>query len=266
MPNDDLSSRRVLVTGGACGIGYAVARSLVAAGAKVAIGDINKTELDRAAASLKSSSLLALPLDVTSEESVRHAVRSCVNEFGGLDTLVNSAGIIDFAPLEEVQQKTWDRVIAVDLTGVFLACKEAAPHLRQSGRGRIVTISSDAGKIGVGLISSYCAAKFGVIGLSKAIAAELAPYGTTVNCVCPGGVTATQMGQKVLEWISAKSGRSKEEIIEDREKSVPLGRMQTPEDVAGAVMFLISDAGSYITGEAINIDGGGLGTARIRGL
>ena len=124
----------------------------------------------------------------------------------------------------------------------------------------------DAGKIGVELISSYCAAKAGVIGFSKSIASELAPYGTTVNCVCPGGVTATQMGQKVLDWISEKSGKSKEDIVADREKCVPLGRMQTPEDVAGAVVFLISDAGGYITGEALNVDGGGLGTARIRGL
>src|SRR5205823_2729156 len=131
---------------------------------------------------------------VTSSTSVREAITACVRKFGGLDTLVNSAGIIEFVPLEEIVEENWLRVIAVDLTGVFYCCRAAAPHLRKSGKGRIVTISSDAGKIGFAMLSSYCAAKFGVIGLSKAIAGELAAYGVTVNCVCPGGVSATKMG------------------------------------------------------------------------
>jgi NAD(P)-dependent dehydrogenase (short-subunit alcohol dehydrogenase family) len=190
----------------------------------------------------------------------------CVEKFGSLDTLVNSAGIIEFVPIEDILERNWQRVIAVDLTGVFLCCQAAAPFLRKSGRGRVVTISSDAGKIGVALLSSYCAAKFGVIGFSKALAGELAPDGVTVNCVCPGGVTSTKMGEQVLNWLSAKTGASRDELLKERAKSVPLGRMQTTEDVVGTVMFLISDAASYITAEAINIDGGGLGTSRIRGI
>jgi NAD(P)-dependent dehydrogenase (short-subunit alcohol dehydrogenase family) len=261
-----LQSRVALVTGGASGIGYGVAEALLAGGAKVAIGDLNEQALDRAAAALNSSDLLPLHLDVTSSSSIRQAVKSCAEKFGGLDTLVNSAGIIEFVPLEEIVEDNWQRVISIDLTGVFLCCQAAAPFLRRSGRGRVVTISSDAGKIGVPLLSSYCAAKFGVIGFSKAIAGELAPHGVTVNCVCPGGVTATQMGEQVLNWLSAKTGRSRDELLSERAKNVPLGRMQTTADVVGGVLFLISDAASYITGEALNIDGGGLGTTRIRGL
>jgi len=261
-----LQSRVALVTGGASGIGYGVAEALLAGGAKVAIGDISEEALERAAAALNSPNLLPLQLDVTSSDSIRQTVKRCAEKFGGLDTLVNSAGIIEFVPLEEIAEDNWQRVISIDLTGVFLCCQATAPFLRRSGRGRVVTISSDAGKIGVPLLSSYCAAKFGVIGFSKAIAGELAPHGVTVNCVCPGGVTATQMGEQVLNWLSAKTGRSRDELLAERAKNVPLGRMQTIADVVGGVLFLISDAASYITGEALNIDGGGLGTTRIRGL
>src|SRR5215471_7691839 len=148
MRNEDLHSRRALITGGAGGIGYAVARALLEAGARVAIGDLRPEALDHAARSLNNPQLLFLGLDVTSAESVAEAVRRCVERFGGLDTLVNCAGIISFAPLEEMRQEDWDRLLAVDLTGVFLCCRAAAPYLRRSGCGRIVTISSDAGKIG----------------------------------------------------------------------------------------------------------------------
>jgi meso-butanediol dehydrogenase/(S,S)-butanediol dehydrogenase/diacetyl reductase len=261
-----LESRIALVTGGASGIGYGVAEALLVEGAKVAIGDISAKMLDRAAAALNTPNLLPLQLDVTSSASVRQAVRKCTETFGGLNTLINSAGIIEFVPVEEILEENWQRVIAVDLTGVFLCCQAATPFLRRSGRGRIVTISSDAGKIGVALLSSYCAAKAGVIGFSKALAGELAPDGTTVNCVCPGGVTATQMGEQVLNWLSAKTAMSRDELLAERAKNVPVGRMQTTADVVGAVIFLISDAASYITGEALNIDGGGLGTSRIKGL
>jgi NAD(P)-dependent dehydrogenase (short-subunit alcohol dehydrogenase family) len=262
----DCESRIALVSGGASGIGYGVAEALLARGARVAIGDINPQALSRAAATLNNANLLPLSLDVTSSASVRQAVENCIESFGGLDTLVNSAGIIEFAPVGEILEEHWQHIVAVNLTGVFLCCQASAPFLCQSGRGRIVTLSSDAGKIGVALISSYCATKFGVIGFSKALAAELAPHGVTVNCVCPGGVTETQMGDQVLKWLSAKLGKSQEEILAERAKSVPLGRMQTTNDVVGTVMFLISDAASYITAEALNVDGGGLGTSRIRGL
>lgn len=263
---ENRAPRKALVTGGASGIGYAVAEALLAGGAQVAIGDIDRQAIHRAEARLSSANLVPILLDVTSRESVHQAVEACASRFGGLDTLINCAGVIQFCPLEAIEERDWERVIDVDLKGVFLCCQAAAPFLVRSGRGRIVTISSDAGKRGQPLLSSYSAAKFGVIGFSKAIAGELAPSRVTVNCVCPIGVTSTQMGQQVLEWLVKQTGQSVEEILASREQDVPLKRMATTEDVVAAVMFFISDAASFVTGEALNVDGGVLSTAPISGL
>jgi NAD(P)-dependent dehydrogenase (short-subunit alcohol dehydrogenase family) len=266
MPDAKAQQRRALVTGGAAGLGYAVAERLLAMGDLVAIGDIDNASLERAAKTLNSPRLLPLSLDVTSRESARSAVNTCAERFGGLDTLVNCAGIIDFSPLEDMTEEQWDRVLSVDLKGVFLCCQAVERLLRESGRGRIVTISSDAGKKGFALISSYCAAKFGIIGFSKAIAGELAPYGTTVNCVCPVGVTATQMGQKVLDWLQARTGQPVETILAGREQTIPVGRMATAADVVYAIMFFISDEASFLTGESLDVDGGTLSTSVIPGV
>src|SRR5439155_24516442 len=186
-------------------------------------------------------------------------------EFGGLNTLVNCAGVIDLKPLSEITESRWDHVVDIDLKGVFLCCQASAPLLCASGEGRIVNISSDAGKKGYPLASSYCAAKFGVIGFSKAIAGELAPHGVTVNCVCPIGVTSTGMGRQVIQWLEERTGRSKEELQASRNRSTPLGRMATTDDVVHAVMFFLSDEASFLTGEALNVDGGVLSTGLIPG-
>ncbi len=258
--------RRALVTGGVSGLGYGIAKALLATGSSVAIGDIHRSALDLTVAELSNPNLLPLELDVTSSESVASAVRDSVDRFGGLDTLINSAGTIAFNPLDKTPEAEWDRVIAVNLKGVFLCCKAATPFLRASGRGRIVNISSDAGKKGYPLIAAYCASKFAVIGFSKAIAGELAPYGVTVNCVCPIGISSTQMGQQVLNWLVQKTGRSREEVLASREESVPLKRMARTEDVVNAVMFFLSDESEFLTGVALNVDGGVLSTASIPGV
>jgi meso-butanediol dehydrogenase/(S,S)-butanediol dehydrogenase/diacetyl reductase len=258
--------RRALVTGGASGIGYAIAEALLHSGARVAIGDINEDAVMNAATKLNSPNLVPLALDVTSRSSVQAAVATSSAQFGGLDTLVNCAGILYFTPLSEISVEEWDRVINVDLKGVFLCCQAVAPLLIADRRGRIVTISSDAGKKGYPWLASYCAAKAGVIGLSKAIAGELAPYGVTVNCVCPTGVTSTGMGQQVLEWLTKKTGEPTEKVLASREQGTPLKRMATTCDVVNAVMFFISDDSSFLTGEALNVDGGVLSTVPIPGM
>jgi NAD(P)-dependent dehydrogenase (short-subunit alcohol dehydrogenase family) len=259
------AKRRALVTGGASGIGYAVAKALLNSGAWVAIADIEKSSLARATKSLASKRLLPINLDVTSQSSVRAGVELAAAEFGGLNTLVNCAGVIDLKPLSEITESQWDHVVDIDLKGVFLCCQAGAPLLCASGEGRIVNISSDAGKKGYPLASSYCAAKFGVIGFSKAIAGELAPHGVTVNCVCPIGVTSTGMGRQVIQWLEERTGRSKEELQASRNRSTPLGRMATTDDVVHAVMFFLSDEASFLTGEALNVDGGVLSTGLIPG-
>ena len=196
------AQHRALITGGASGFGLAIAEALLVQRARVAIGDIDSERLQEAVQHLgNAGDVLPLELDVTSPVSVRSAVAACQETFGGLDTLINSAGIIHFAPLAEISEADWDHVIDVDLKGPFLCSQAAAPLLCESGRrGRIVNIGSDAAKIGCPMLLSYCAAKFGVVGLTKALAAELAPYEVTVNCVCPVGVSTTGMGQTVLDW------------------------------------------------------------------
>ena len=264
-PSTD-TPRRALITGGANGFGLATARALLAQGAQVAIGDVNADQLKLATQSLSSDRVLPIEVNVTSPASVRMAVETCQKAFGGLDTLVNSAGVIHFAPLDEVSEQDWDRVIDVDLKGVFLCCQAAAPLLRQSGRrGRIVNIGSDASKIGWPLIASYVAAKFGVVGLTKSLAGELAPYGVTVNCVCPVGVSTTGMGQDVLKWKMELTGQTPEQILANTASEIPLKRNPGEADIVNAIMFFLADSSDFLTGIALDVDGGMLSTAPISG-
>ena len=154
-------------------------------------------------------------------DSVRDAVQAHLAAHGGLDCLVNCAGVIHLAPLAEITEADWDRTIDVDLKGTFLCSQAAAPHLTACGRGRIVNIGSDASRAGFPLIPHYCAAKHGVIGLTKALAGELAPGKVTVNCVCPVGVPTTGMGQKVLRWKMEATGSAPEEIQQATAASIP---------------------------------------------
>ena len=259
--------RRVLITGGASGFGLAIARTLLSQRARVAIGDIDSERLQEATRNLgNADDLLPLELDVTSSLSVKSAVAACQETFGGLDTLINSAGVIHFAPLTDITEEDWDRVVDVDLKGPFLCSQAAAPLICESGRhGRIVNIGSDAAKIGCPMILSYCAAKFGVIGLTKALAAELAPYEVTVNCVCPVGVSTTGMGQTVLDWKVGATGQKTDEILAETAAGIPLRRNATVTDVVNAVTFFLSDESAFLTGVALDVDGGLLSTMLIPG-
>ena len=259
--------RRVLITGGASGFGLAIAEALLTQRARVAIGDVDSEQLQEAVRSLdKSNDVLPLELDVTSSVSVKAAVAACQETFGGLDTLINSAGIIHFSPLTEISEADWDRVLDVDLKGPFLCSQAAAPLLCESGRrGRIVNIGSDAAKIGCPMILSYCAAKFGVVGLTKALAAELAPYEVTVNCVCPVGVSTTSMGQTVLDWKISATGQKTDEILAETAAGIPLKRNATVADVVNAVMFFLSDESAFLTGVALDVDGGLLSAMPVPG-
>jgi NAD(P)-dependent dehydrogenase (short-subunit alcohol dehydrogenase family) len=260
-----LNSRRALITGGANGFGLAVARALLAEGAQVAIGDVDANQLNKATDELKGSNLLALQLDVSSRASVQSAVAACRETFGGLDALVNCAGVIKFAPLAETSEADWDKVIDVDLKGVFLASQAAAPLLIESGRGRIVNIGSDASKVGFPVIHAYCAAKHGVVGLTRSLAGELAPGKVTVNCVCPVGSPTTGMGQYVLSWKIDNTGLTADEIMAATAAGIPLKRNCTEADVANAILFFLSDASSFLTGLALDVDGGMLGTIPLPG-
>jgi meso-butanediol dehydrogenase/(S,S)-butanediol dehydrogenase/diacetyl reductase len=246
--------RKVLVTGGASGFGFSVARELVDAGAQVVIADIDEQRL--AAASDEDARLRRLQLDVTDKAAVFDAVRSVETDLGGLDTIVSCAGVIHVKPLEQVTEQEWDLTLGVNLKGTFLVCQAAAPALRASGRGRVVAIASDAGRRGYPWIQAYCASKFGLIGLCESLAAELAAAGVTVNCVCPASCPTTGMGRGLTAWKAQAAGKTEGEVLASIASTFPLGRYVQEEDVVSAVLHFLSKEASFLTGVALDIDGG----------
>jgi NAD(P)-dependent dehydrogenase (short-subunit alcohol dehydrogenase family) len=252
----EFDDAKIMITGGASGFGLACAKELIREGADVAICDVSAAQLRRAETTLNSERVQAIEMDVSSAASVRMAVDKCAAVFGGLDGLVNSAGIIHVTPLAEVSEQEWDRVLAVNLKGAFLCSQAAAPLLCKSARGRLVNIASDAAKIGFPLICHYTAAKAGLAGLGRGLAAELARYGVTVNTVCPVGAPDTGMGQQLLKWKTQKSGLTEQEVRVAAARGNPLGRNCEVADVVNAVLFFLSSASSFITGQTLDVDGG----------
>lgn len=242
------------MTGGASGLGLATARALADRGALVAIADVDPEQLTRAHEA--DPRLISLQVDVTDANSVREAVATAEDRLGGLDTLVCCAGVIHVKPLEQVTEEDWDRTLDVNLKGTFLVSQAAAPALRASGRGRIVAIASDAARRGYPWIQAYCASKFGLVGLCESLAVELAPDRVTVNCVCPCAVPTTAMGRGLTFWKVQHTGKSEEEVLASIAASQPLGRYATEEDVVAAILFFLSDDASFITGVALDVDGG----------
>jgi meso-butanediol dehydrogenase / (S,S)-butanediol dehydrogenase / diacetyl reductase len=248
------SQRKALVTGGASGFGFAVARALADQGARVVIADVNADQLESAQAN--DSRLVAKQLDVTHPEAVRDAVAQAEKELGGIDTLVTCAGVIHVKPLADVTEADWDRTLDVNLKGTFLVSQAAAPALRASGRGRIVAIASDAARRGYPWIQAYCASKFGLVGLCESLAVELAADQVTVNCVCPCACPTTGMGQGLTAWKVEVTGKSEEEVLASIAASQPLGRYAREDDVVAAILFFLSDEASFLTGVSLDVDGG----------
>ena len=225
------------------------------ADARVAVLDVDRHRLDAAAESLGADAL-CLQADVRSPASVSAAVSKCVAAFGGLDTLVHSAGVVDIKRLDDVTESDWDLVLDVNLKGAFVSAQAAAPALRASGRGRIVVIGADTSRRGMARLQAYCASKFGLVGLTESLAAELAADNVTVNCVCPVGCPTTEMGQLVLRWKTETTGAAPDDITAATARLNPLGRNATEEDVANAVLYFISNEASFLTGVALDVDGG----------
>jgi NAD(P)-dependent dehydrogenase (short-subunit alcohol dehydrogenase family) len=246
--------RKALVTGGASGIGLEVACQLANAGATVALLDLEPGALDRAAEKVGPGTV-TIRADVRSAREVQSGMSQAIDKLGGLDTLIVSAGVIHVKRLAEVTEEDWDRVIDVNLKGAFLCCQAAAPALRASGRGRVVTIGSDAGRRGVARLHAYCASKFGLVGLTESLASELAPE-VTVNCVCPVGVPSTGMGQQMLSWKVHHTGKGADQVLSGIARSLPLGRISTVAEVANTVLFFVSEASSFVTGVSLDVDGG----------
>ena len=248
-----LAGRTAIVTGGASGIGKATCLLFAREGASVAVVDVDGAGAEAVADAIRDQGGEAIPLqaDVASEEDCREAVRATKERFGGLHILFNNAGIIRRTSVVDSTPEEWDRVVAVNLRSVFLMSKFALPILAEGGGGAIVNTSSGWGLVGGRKAASYCATKAAVVNLTRAMALYHAPENIRVNCICPGD-TATPM----LSDEARQLGEDEDEFMEDAADR-PLGRVGTPEDVAQAVLFLASDASSFVTGVAFPVDGGG---------
>ncbi len=244
-----LEGKVAIVTGGAQGIGRAIAMRLAQEGAKAALADINDTVAQQTAQEIRDAGGLAIAvkLDVTSLDQAIAAVARVERELGPIDILVNNAGWDKVEPFVENTPETWDRVIAINFRGPLNCCKAVIPGMQARGRGKIVTISSDAARVGSTGEAVYAGCKAGLIGFSKTLARELARYSINVNVVCPGPTETALLRSAMAD----RPG-----VLAAMAKSIPMRRLGQPEDLAGAVAFFASSDSDYATGQVLSISGG----------
>jgi 3-oxoacyl-[acyl-carrier protein] reductase len=243
----ELDGKVVIVTGGANGIGREIALAFAREAAVVVAVDIDKDGVDGLIAEVKSrgGSGFAVRADVTERREVESVVRDAIQGFGKIDVLVNNAGFLKYGPFLEFSEDDWDRLIAVDLKGYFLFGQAVAREMVEKHGGKIINIASVGGEIGFPGACAYAAAKAGVIGLTRVMAVELAPYGINVNALSPGPTETRAM--------MAHMDRKRRQA---RIKRIPWGRLGSAEDVAKAALFLASDSSLFITGHVLHVDGG----------
>ena len=242
----DFDGRTALVTGGAGGIGLAIARQLAEGGARVVLVDLERQALDVAAASLaEPRHHLALAVDVTRPEGVEQAVATVLEATGRIDILVNSAGVALLEPAGEISEAAWERTLAVNLTAPLLLAQAVAPAMRRQRHGRIINLASQASVVAIRRHAAYCASKAGLVGLTRVLALEWASDGITVNAISPT-VVDTPLGRKA--WAG--------QVGEAMRALIPTGRFAQPEEVARLAVFLAGTHAGMLTGENIVIDGG----------
>ena len=257
----NLTGKTAIVTGGAMGIGRAICYRLAEAGAAVLISDIALEKAEEAANAIVKAGgkAKAIKADVSSTTDTENVIKTAVSEFGSIDILVNNAGIYPMVPVLELSEKTWDKVIAINLKGTFIHSQAAAKKMKELGKtGKIINIASIDGLHPTGNLVHYDSSKGGVVMMTKALAKDLGQFKITVNAIAPGGIAtegASAMGEESMKAMAAM-GMSQEEITSAFTARIPMGRMGVPDDIAKAVLFLASDLASYMTGEVIVVDGG----------
>lgn len=248
-----LAGKRVLVTAAASGIGAVVARRFAEAGARVAVCDVDGARLEGFLAA--DPDLVGAQADVAEASDVARLFGLVRERLGGLDVLVANAGIAGpAAPVEEIDLEGWRRTLDVNLTGAFLCVRAAVPLLKAAGGGSIVIMSSNAGTMGLPFRAPYVATKWGLIGLTKTLAMELGPHGVRVNAICPGDVEGERI-RGVIAREAENRGLTYEEVYAERVAAVSLRTMVSPDDVAALILFVCSDEGARISGQALVVDG-----------
>jgi NAD(P)-dependent dehydrogenase (short-subunit alcohol dehydrogenase family) len=254
----ELKDTVALVTGGARGIGRGVAQALAREGVNVAIADLPSVQEDmdetKKLVEAEGAEALLIHCDVREWSQVSAMVQATLDRFERIDILVNNAGVIRVAPVVALQEEDWDLVLDVNLKGTFLCSKAVLPHMTQRRSGRIINMSSQAGKRGQAALSHYCSSKFAIIGFTQALAREAGPANITVNAVCPGEVDTAMWREQLLPALSLAGGTPEEAWQKWIQERVPLGRPQTIEDMGEAVVFLCR--AENISGEALNVTGG----------
>lgn len=243
----DLTGRTALVTGGASGLGKAIAHTLAGQGAGVVLADVDAGHLEAAAAEFAANgrTVDTLVVDVTDRGAVTATVDELAGRIGRIDVLVNSAGIALLDPVDEIPDAHWDKVIAINLTGTFAVCRAVAKHMKRSGYGRIVNIASQAAHVALEDHAAYAASKSGLFGLTRSLARELGPHGVTANTLSPT-VVLTDLGRQA--WSGPRGDAHKAEI--------PTRRFAEPHEIAAATLYLVSTEAAMVNGTDLRIDGG----------
>jgi NAD(P)-dependent dehydrogenase (short-subunit alcohol dehydrogenase family) len=249
-----LEGRRALVTGAGTGIGRAIAEALADAGARVAVTDLDAAAAQAVAAHLDDA--IGFRLDVTDALETTQVIDRAAEQLGGLEIVCANAGVSTMRPVVDLSEEEWEHNMAVNAKGVFLTNQAAVRHFLANGvAGAIVNTASLAGKQGAPLLAHYAASKFAVVGFTQSLAREVAAHGIRVNCVCPGFVRTSMQDREVL-WEAQLRDMTPKAVREEYIGLTPLRRLEEPDDVADAVVFLVSDAARFITGEALNVTGG----------
>jgi NAD(P)-dependent dehydrogenase (short-subunit alcohol dehydrogenase family) len=257
MTTAELQGKRVLITGAGRGIGRAVAEEFASAGASVVVASRTTSELDALVEAIqaKGGAAAAATCDVGDDASVAACVAMAEETFGGIDILVNSAGISPSAPLHHHTIELWNEVLNVNLTGAFRLTQAVLPGMQEGGWGRIIHLASIAGKTGMEYVSAYCASKHGLLGFIRAVSQEIARSGVTINAVCPGYVD-TPMTERNVERIAERTGREASLVRGYMEELSPQKRLMECDEVAAMVLHLSTHAARGINGQGLNICGG----------